>query len=200
MLTNLPDACFAGVVPSLPRSVLVLLPRHGFAPKAVHLCAIQTPVTSHLRRIIQQREVANMIIGAIYATGTPVVVAVLGHNPKGCIQHHTVLIELGAVLRHRLYTQDWPLVEAAPTLVAKFTGRLKEQAPPAELVNELQRFQTLNTTTAYMLAHMARCLMQPDDYAAAQAEMLAIMRTRVFDPRADKQPAVFPRLRAAAKP
>ncbi len=168
-------------------------PRSGNTPASSHFYVAQTPQPTDLRRVVQQREAVNTIIAAAHAAGAPVLVAVLGNNPRSSARQHIALIELGAHLRHRIYGQDWPLVEIPPTLVNLFaTG--DGQAGPQHLSARLaaaygQQFDGPWEPVAYTLAHIARCLTHPDGYPGEQVRAL---ETRA---RQDPRPA---RRKAAA--
>lgn len=188
MSTYPPAPCFAGIVPSLPHTALALLPRRDHAPSAARVWTLAVPTAFDLNRLAQHRAIAAAVLRALErescAAGAPTLIAILSHNPRGFNFSHTLLIELGALIRHRLCAQEWSLVEVPATLAALFaTGR--GQTTPGGLSTQLtaaygQTFTMPEQAIAYTLAQMARCLMHPDDYTNAQIRSLAPIRHKIY--------------------
>lgn len=187
MPTSPPESYFAGIVPSLPHTALALLPRWGHAPAAARFWTLAVPTAFDLNRLAQQRAIAAAVVRALEfagcTAGASTLIAILSHNPRGLTLSHTLLIELGAVVRHRLDARQWSLVEVPATLAARFaTGR--GQTPPGAMSSELaaaygQAFYTPEQALAYTLAQIARCAVCPDGYTNAQIRSLAPIRHKI---------------------
>ncbi len=184
--------CFVGIVPALPHTAAVVLAPGENAPTARHFCGHGRLDDADIRRVVQHREVANMIIAAIHAAGEPELVALLAADGAATRQ-----VELAAHLRHRIYNQGWPLVEIPRTLATAFIagrGALDEEAlRPLIAAVYGHRCRQPWEALAYALAHAARCLSRPGAYPAYQVQKLAAVRFKILDPAAEAAlPSCYP--------
>ena len=184
--------CFVGIVPALPHTAAVVLAPGENAPTARHFCGHGRLDDADIRRVVQHREVANMIIAAIHAAGEPELVALLAADGAATRQ-----VELAAHLRHRIYNQGWPLVEIPRTLATAFIagrGALDEEAlRPLIAAVYGHRCRRPWEALAYALAHAARCLSRPGAYPAYQVQKLAAVRFKILDPAAEAAlPSCYP--------